>query len=669
MIKTRLIFGTTNSQPVGGADRDIEAVYQHSYKPFIRALYNAPSVRATLHFSGNLLQWIEHRHSEFIDVLGEMTGRKQVEMLGGGFYDPVFSLIPRGDRLGQLERMTTYLRKRFGRRPRGAWVTQGIWDPALPALLKSSGIEYTFLDDVQFKLGGCDETATRYGPCITEDEGKTVEVFPVATDITSALFDETPEKVLERILDAGAEEEPTVVSLLFEGERLGRKAGTSEEHAVWLGRFFELLATHRGEVETVHPGRYIKSNRPHGRGYFTTTPYNHIARWMAPYRTRSGKEKEPDKLHNGAPWTNGSGFFRHVLTQYPESNRLYSKMQYIHVLVNQIRGDKYRKRLAREELWRGQNHNAYWHTPAGGIYTSRLRKSVYASLIEAEKVTREKGIFIPSIITLDFDMDGMNEFLFQGQEMNAYVHSIGGSVFELDYLPKPWNYQDTMTRHREAYHRDNVAVDAYPRNSFIDHFFTADETADRFYRMKHRELGDFVQGVYEPENVHKEDHRLVLHRDGYVKNGRRENPVQVRKTYTFHGAGLRIGYEIENRGTESFTARFGSEINIALPPVHQATATLIAVGSDGVERELTEDQHTLSDSERVVCRDYVHSVALHLESQGVETLWCVPVETTYLSGGELTTEYQATCIVPQWQVDLGPGETFASEVSLELQPL
>ena len=208
MTKVRLIFGTTNSQPVGSEDQDIETVYQNSYKPFIRALYNAPHMRATLHFSGHLLQWIEHRHSEFIDVLAELSGRKQVELLGGGFYDPVFSLIPRGDRLGQLERMTTYLRKHFGRRPRGAWITKHIWDPALPALLKSSGIEYTFLDDVQFAFGGCDETVTRYGPCITEDEGKTVEVFPVSTGITEALFQEKPESLVQGIVDAGERASP-----------------------------------------------------------------------------------------------------------------------------------------------------------------------------------------------------------------------------------------------------------------------------------------------------------------------------------------------------------------------------------------------------------------------------------------------------------------------------
>ncbi len=660
MTNVRLIFGTSNSQPVGGADRDIEAVYQSSYKPLIRALYNAPQIRSTLHFSGNLLQWIEHRHSEFIDVLGEMTGRKQVEMLGGGFYNPVFSLIPRGDRLGQLERMTTYLRKHFGRRPRGVWITEGIWDPSLPALLKSSGIEYTFLDDAQFALSGCQEHSSYYGPCITEDEGKTVEVFPLADSIVDAVFDETPDEVVQRILEVAtraatelpALDEPPVVALLFRGERLGAAKGSSEQDAQWLQEFLDLLSDRRDRIETIHPGRYVKANRPHGRGYFAATPYSHISRWM--------------KTHAEGV-DNGHGFFRCMLTQYPESNLLYSKMQYIHVLVNQIRGDKYRKRLAREELWRGQNHNAYWHTPLGGIYISRLRKSVYAALIEAEKVTREKGIFIPSIVTLDFDMDGVNEYLFQGQEMNAYVHALGGTLFEFDYLPKPWNYLDTMTRYREAYHPEDEPHDRYRRSSFIDHFFENDEAMERFYRMEHRELGDFAARMYEAVAVHKEDHRLVLRRSGLVRQGSQDVAIEIHKRYFFHETRITVQYHLQNRGSVVLDTLFAPEINLALPPVEQSKPTMLVRHPDGSEQDVRNQADTLANVSGLIYRDYVNNVVVQVSAAEPVDFWILPVETSFLSSGELRREYQASCVVPLCPVHLDPGAAYETEISLELR--
>ena len=120
MANITLVFGTNNSQPVGTDNEYIEELYQRAYKPFIRTLYNAPDIRAVLHYSGHLLQWMARYHPEFTDVLAELSSRKQIELLGGGFYDPVLPLIPRADRLGQIEQMTTYLRKLFGRKPRRA---------------------------------------------------------------------------------------------------------------------------------------------------------------------------------------------------------------------------------------------------------------------------------------------------------------------------------------------------------------------------------------------------------------------------------------------------------------------------------------------------------------------------------------------------------------------
>ena len=99
------------------------------------------------------------------------------------------------------------------------------------------------------------------------------------------------------------------------------------------------------------------------------------------------------------------GQFREFLIRYPESWLMYAKMMNTHVLVSQVRGDKYKKKAAQNELWKGQSHHAYWHSGPGGIYENALRKAVYQSLIEAEKITRATEIFAPSIISVDYDMD------------------------------------------------------------------------------------------------------------------------------------------------------------------------------------------------------------------------------------------------------------------------
>ena len=138
------------------------------------------------------------------------------------------------------------------------------------------------------------------------------------------------------------------------------------------------------------------------------------------------------------------GYFRQFFVRYPESALMYAKMMHTHVLVNQLRGDRYRKRAAQNELWKGQSHHAYWFGGSAGLHANAQRKAVYRSLIEAEKIIRATEIFAPSIIGVDFDADNGTEYLYQGSELNAYLHARGGALFELDFLPASWNYLDTL---------------------------------------------------------------------------------------------------------------------------------------------------------------------------------------------------------------------------------
>ena len=81
-------------QPVDQLDFIYEDVYKKSYEPLVENLYLFPEIKFTLHFSGNLLEWLIENKPEFIQKLKEMTRRNQVEIIGGGYYEPIFSIIP-----------------------------------------------------------------------------------------------------------------------------------------------------------------------------------------------------------------------------------------------------------------------------------------------------------------------------------------------------------------------------------------------------------------------------------------------------------------------------------------------------------------------------------------------------------------------------------------------
>ncbi len=220
MESIQFIFGTYNAQAPGTAAADLERVYQRAYKPFLSLLSDFPHLPVVLHYSGVLLEWIEEKHPEFTTLLGEMVQRKQAELLGGGYYDPILTLIPDADKLGQLEKLNTYLRSTFGTRPRGSWLTQRIWEPSLARILKNSGSDYTFLDDSYFHIAGVSKDECFY-PHLTEDQGKLLAVFPLCIRLQQMVPVRRPETLIETLKSSADTEGRRVVVLLLPGETLG----------------------------------------------------------------------------------------------------------------------------------------------------------------------------------------------------------------------------------------------------------------------------------------------------------------------------------------------------------------------------------------------------------------------------------------------------------------
>ena len=159
--KMQFLLGCCFSPPIHATDEELEEYYKAAVKPFLAVAYRFPDVPLTLFFSGPLLEWLQNQHSEYLTALSEMMRRKQVEILGGGYFDPILPLIPPTDRLGQVEELTTLVRKLLGRRPRGLWLTKGVWDPGLVVHVTGSGMEYTFLEEGDFRRVGIPAPAGR----------------------------------------------------------------------------------------------------------------------------------------------------------------------------------------------------------------------------------------------------------------------------------------------------------------------------------------------------------------------------------------------------------------------------------------------------------------------------------------------------------------------------
>src|SRR5262249_36138613 len=137
-------------QPAGNFEHVFEKAYDTCYLPFIEQLEAHPAIHMGLHYSGPLLTWIERHRPDYFTRIKGLVRRGQVEMVGGGFYEPILVSIPTDDQHEQIARLATYIEDRFGDRPTGAWLAERVWEPQLPSALANAGVGYTLVDDIHF---------------------------------------------------------------------------------------------------------------------------------------------------------------------------------------------------------------------------------------------------------------------------------------------------------------------------------------------------------------------------------------------------------------------------------------------------------------------------------------------------------------------------------------
>ena len=203
LILNKVFFALVihSHQPVGNFDHVIEEAYRKSYLPFAQILLKHPRVRLSLHYSGILLEWLEVRHPEYFDQLRELLGRGQVELLGGGYYEPILPSIPDSDKVAQIRKLADYLTQHWGKAPRGAWVAERVWEPSLARPLAEAGVEYVLLDDTHFLAAGL-EPARLHGIYITEEQGAPLRLVPSLKSFRYTIPFREPEETV-RILREG----------------------------------------------------------------------------------------------------------------------------------------------------------------------------------------------------------------------------------------------------------------------------------------------------------------------------------------------------------------------------------------------------------------------------------------------------------------------------------
>ncbi len=263
MKKLKFLFGIHNHQPVGNFDHVFEQNFQQCYRPYFDVLNKFPRIKTAVHFSGPLLEWLKSHQPDYLKMLRDMTAEGRLEILSGGFYEPLLPSLPDEDAVGQIRMMSEFIREEFGTAPRGLWLAERIWVPSLPKLIAEAGLKYTLIDDTHFYYSGLEERQMN-GYYVTEKHGSPLSIFPISKALRYAIPFKQPEETLAYFRRAKDEFGFEGVTYGDDGEKFGGWPETYQwvYNETWLARIFTALEQNYDWVETATFGEYVDNHPP-----------------------------------------------------------------------------------------------------------------------------------------------------------------------------------------------------------------------------------------------------------------------------------------------------------------------------------------------------------------------------------------------------------------------
>ncbi|PYT94265.1 MAG: hypothetical protein DMG36_05800 [Acidobacteria bacterium] len=671
-------------QPCGNFEHVLEKSYDNSYLPFLQHLEEHPRVHLGLHYSGPLLTWIEQHRPEYFARLKKLVQSGQVELIGGGFYEPILVSIPPEDQFEQITRLACYLETHFGARPSGAWLAERVWEPQLPSVLAAANVAYTLVDDMHFLAAGF-EPEELFGAYIAEDRGKSVWLYPGQKALRYLVPFGKVEDVITYLRDAASVHPGGVAAMGDDMEKFGVWPGT-HDHCYkdgWLSDFFAALERNSSWLNVCTPSEYLASHSPLGRADLPTASYTEMMEWVFPTRVRQRYHavlqeftSRPEVLAflRGGSWR---GFFR----KYPESNLLHKKMLRVSARIAAAAAsacpdrEKQAAQLseARDLLLRAQCNDAYWHGIFGGIYAPHLRTDPARNLIRAEAIADRltPGALAPRLEMLDYDADGANELLFTSPEFQALLKpGDGGAITALDFRPAATTLVNSILRRPEAYHarlreaagatatgavsiHEQTRVkepglerflryDRWPRHAFRILIFDPSRTQADFETLELREDAGFAGGAFSVKNSSALTAEL-FRADTLLLHGKAEGSAQkllLFKHFSFNPSpnGFEVACEIQLKLKE---------------PLEKP----VAVGIESIINLLAP-----AEPDR-----FFERVRVALHAPLSEGFWVAPIETVSESEEGFERVYQGSQILAVWRPPLTAQKAWSARLVWRLE--
>ena len=524
--------------PFGFSKKELETCYQTVFTKLLSFLYSHPKFPLTIAFTGESLEYFENSHPAALEILRELTSRKQVEIFGGGYYSPIFPLLFPVDRSGQIEMLSGALRRLIGKRPRGMTLFGSIWDPALITTFSSS-MEYVYLDSTLIP-----SSSKQFLPIIVSEQGKNLKVLPVyksfvpEKDEDENVWLSRIEKAVSKTQEPGITEREDINNIVTIPIPYESFSDFFESKVFsYLTYIADESEEGKGNIRLSVPHVYFKNACKFVSSYIPAGMDWQIAQWSRKlYKKCENKSRFPITIYD-------------FLNMYRPVRNLYERMMDLSVLLSpqSLRSckqrdkqrDKQRIKMAQELLWEAQCGVHYIALPSGVPATEEKRQAAYKILDTAEKIRREGVNFSEAMASFDYNGDGLNEYVCRFTDMHLVLSRRAGMVSSLDVLPCGFNYASSLSRFQLF---DNVE-DAYERGLFVEHLLSEQEMKSYVQNGK-VESKVFTRILFDEK---KFDHRRrEIQMEGRAEFSAMRMPILLRKNYIVDSSTISVQYILKN---------------------------------------------------------------------------------------------------------------------------
>lgn len=683
-----LCLALHNHQPIGNFDGVFEQAYQDSYLPFLEVFEPYEKLQISLHTSGPLMMWMAERHPEYLDRLRILVEADRVEVIGGPEYEPILTMLPRRDRIGQIKTYGAWLNRNLGATPAGMWTPERVWESSLTSDIVDAGISYTVLDDFHFKAAGLnDEELTGY--FLTEDDGRVLRIFPGSEHLRYTIPFRPASETIDYCREVAERCPGAVLTFGDDGEKFGTWPDT-KTHVYddgWLRSFFDALSENSDWLHTISLAAAVRQTSPAGKVYLPDCSYREMTEWSLPVQSQELFDDVVHVMEKHQRWRDlksfvRGGYWRNFKTKYDETNEMYARMMNVSQrLADAESAGVPTGELAtiRDHLYRGQCNCPYWHGAFGGIYLPHLRNAIYQHLIAADTLLDRITTAEPTAVQAaadDYNFDGLQEIRLSNDKLCVWVApGRGGRIYELDVREISHNLLATLQRRPESYHRkvitgpnaggDDVAsihdrvvfkqanldqhlhYDTFARKSLMDHFYDLDTTLESVARGEATERGDFVELPFETKLRRGAGRvQVQMRRDGNAWG----IPITLTKAITMLDGSDRIAitYLLENL-PPSQPLHFAVELNFAGLP--SGADDRYFSDQDGNHLGQLGEQLDRRDVTGLGLSDRWLGIDIQIEIDRPSGIWAFPVSTVSQSEGGFELVHQSVCVQPHWIVN------------------